>query len=296
MEFRHMEYFTALAEELHFTRAAERVGITQPSLSQQIRLLEDEFGTSLFDRIGKKTALTEAGAILLQHCYHIMHELQQARVAIRSLQGLQRGSMDIGALSTLATAKLPSVLMAFHREFPSIKVTVRNLLSEEIYDAVLQNLIDVGLCYLQPEHAQRDQLECIPLYTERLVLITPLQHPLANVDAPPLSAIASFPCLLPAEPFLRRVILKACESSETRISPALEIDSLEGILAMVREGLGLAIVPSSLLQESHYSRVTAIPLEQDGFQLEVGMVYRKHKFLCAASRVFLERFVTAYRD
>src|SRR5699024_7509983 len=97
MELRQLEYFMTVCKTLHFTQAAEELFISQPSLSQQIKKLEFEVGTPLVDRIGKKTALTEAGKILLTHSQHIFHELEQAQAAIRDFYGLERGNLTIGA-------------------------------------------------------------------------------------------------------------------------------------------------------------------------------------------------------
>ena len=98
MELKQLEYFMAVCEELHFTRAAEKLGIAQPWLSQQIRLLEHEVGTPLFDRVGKKTVMTEAGKTLQRYCYNVFHELAQARAALGELQGLSRGTLKIGEI------------------------------------------------------------------------------------------------------------------------------------------------------------------------------------------------------
>ncbi|MGV2487897.1 UNVERIFIED_CONTAM: LysR family transcriptional regulator, partial [Bacillus mycoides] len=101
IELRQLEYFLAVSKELHFTKAAEKLNISQPSLSQQIRALEHEVGMPLFDRIGKKISLTEAGRVLLSHSKTIFHEVEQARSAIQDLNGLHHGSLTIGSLLTV---------------------------------------------------------------------------------------------------------------------------------------------------------------------------------------------------
>ncbi|WMT42770.1 LysR family transcriptional regulator [Paenibacillus sp. D2_2] len=101
MEHRLLEYFLAVSEELHFTRAAEKLGISQPTLSHQIRLLEHELGAPLFHRSGKKTILTQAGHILLGHAYRVINELKLARQEINELSGLQRGSCGLAAQATI---------------------------------------------------------------------------------------------------------------------------------------------------------------------------------------------------
>ena len=136
MELRQLEYFLSLCQELHFTRAAEKVGISQPSLSQQIRLLEHEVGTPLFDRIGKKTALTESGKLLLKSTLNIFHELEQAQIAIKELKGLQTGSISIGTLLTVENYLIPPTLLNFHRQYPAIKITVLGLRTGNIWQSL----------------------------------------------------------------------------------------------------------------------------------------------------------------
>lgn len=132
MELKQLEYFMALCRELHFTRAAEKLNIAQPSLSQQIRLLEHEIGMPLFNRSGKRTVMTEAGNILLQHCYNIFHELSQARDAISELQGLKRGTLKIGALLTVVNYLLPRTVVEFHHDYPNIELSVLGLRTGDI--------------------------------------------------------------------------------------------------------------------------------------------------------------------
>src|SRR5699024_3949932 len=108
MELRQLEYFTAVSNELHFSRAAEKLNIAQPTLSQEIKTLEDEMGIPLFDRIGKKTALTEVGKILLHHSQRVFFEIEQAQAALRDLNGLQTGKLMIGSLMTCVNYLLPS--------------------------------------------------------------------------------------------------------------------------------------------------------------------------------------------
>lgn len=137
----------AVAQELHFTKASEKVGISQPSLSQQIRALEAEIGVPLFDRIGKKTALTEAGRILRGHAQRVFYELSQARAAISELQGLQRGKLTIGALLTVVNYLLPPAILAFHRQYPHIELSVLGLRTGDIRSALLDNQLDMGIVF-----------------------------------------------------------------------------------------------------------------------------------------------------
>src|SRR4051794_11976840 len=111
VDYRLLVYFLAVCEELHFTKAAEKLGISQPTLSQQIRLLEDRVGSPLFQRIGKKIYVTEAGEILRKHSRNIFHELEQAQMAMNELQGMQRGRLRIGCSGNHL---LTATIMTFH--------------------------------------------------------------------------------------------------------------------------------------------------------------------------------------
>ncbi|ASB90740.1 Hydrogen peroxide-inducible protein activator [Bacillus sonorensis] len=210
MELKQLEYFMTLCRELHFTRAAEKLGIAQPSLSQQIRLLEHEIGMPLFDRTGKRTAMTEAGKILLHHSYHIFHELSQARAAISELQGLKRGNLKIGALLTVVSYLLPQTVIEFHRSHPNIKLSVLGMRTGDIYHGLLQNELDLGIVCLPVEH---DDIEAIPFFKQPLALAAPKHHPIAKepfVTLDMLKEIDSI--LLPDTYFLRQLINEQCRA------------------------------------------------------------------------------------
>lgn len=286
MELKQLEYFMAVCKELHFTRAAESLGIAQPSLSQQIRLLEHELGTPLFDRSGKRTALTEAGRILQAHGFNVFHELSQARAAIGELQGLSRGSLKIGALLTVVHSILPPNVASFHRLYPQLELSVLGLRTGDIYDGLIRNELDLGIVYLP---AEREELESVPLYEETLAVAAPAEHPLASGPDVELDALRDVPCvLLPKSYALRRLIDARCAELGFAPKPALEMTTMESIIAMVEQGVGVAVLPESYLRDLARPRLATLPLRSPSLSLDIGVVYRKNKHLCAASRAFLE--------
>src|SRR5699024_5942293 len=139
MELRQLEYFMAVCKELHFTRAAEKLNIAQPTLSQQIKRLEDEVGIPLFDRIGKKIALTEAGKILLKHGQSVFFEIEQAEAALKDLNELQRGKLEIGSLLTCVNYLLPPAIKQFKQLYPNVKLSVHGLKTNDIKKELLEN-------------------------------------------------------------------------------------------------------------------------------------------------------------
>lgn len=291
MELKQLEYFMAVCRELHFTRAAEKLGIAQPSLSQQIRLLEHEIGTPLFDRIGKKTVITEAGRILQGHGFQVFHELSQARAAINELQGLKRGTLRIGALLTVVNYLLPPTVISFHERYPQVELSVLGLRTGDIYEGLLQNELDLGIVYLPMQH---DDLVTIPLYTDALVLAVPMDHPLAKETNVSLDILRETPCvLLPSSYYLRQFFNEQCRALDFTVQPVIEMTTLESIIQMVRKGVGVTVLPKAYLDAIDHPHIRAIPIQHPELAIQIGIVYRRNKFQCAASRVFMEQLIAA---
>jgi len=294
MELKQLEYFIVLCEELHFTRAAEKLGIAQPSLSQQIRLLEHEVGTPLFDRIGKKNVLTEAGKTLLHHSYNIFHELSQAHASISELQGLERGSLKIGSLLTVASYLLPPTVIDFHRLYPNIELSIHGQKTDDIYRGLLENKLDLGIVFLPMEH---EDLEMIPLYQEDLAFAVPIDHPMTQKHSVNLDILQEVPSvLLPDTYFMRQLINEKCHKLGFDPQPVMEMTTMESIINMISDGVGVTILPKAYLKFIDHKSIHTVPIENPALTTQIGVVYRKNKYLCAASRIFLEKLIATTKD
>ncbi len=287
MELRQLQYFMAVCQELHFTRAAEKLGIAQPSLSQQIKLLEHEIGTPLFDRIGKKTVITEAGEALLQHSRNVFHEISQAHEAISGLQGLNRGSLKIGALLTVVNYLLPPTVITFNQNYPNIKLSVLGMRTGDIYEGLLQNELDIGIVGLPVDHAE---LQIIPLYKQKLALAVSIDSPLANLPTASLHLLKeAASILLPGNYFIRQLIDDHCRRLDFTPQPVIEMTTMESILNMVSKGIGITILPCSYLQYVANPHIRIIPVEAPELTIQIGAVYRKDRHMSAACRVFIDQ-------
>ncbi|MNJ49396.1 HTH-type transcriptional regulator CynR [compost metagenome] len=257
-------------------------------------MLEHEIGTPLFDRIGKKTVITEAGKTLLHHSYNVFHELSQARAAISEIQGLKRGSLKIGALLTVVNYLLPPTVIGFHRSYPNVELSVLGLRTGDIYNGLLQNELDLGIVYLPMEH---DDLETIPLYKENLALALPADHPLAQESFVTLDILKETPSvLLPSTYFLRQLINEQCRALAFTPQPIMEMTTMESIINMVAQGLGVTILPKGYLDYISHPHIQIIPIQNPVPTTQIGVVYRKNKYLCAASRVFMEQLITTIKS
>lgn len=290
MELKQLEYFMVLCEELHFTRAAEKIGIAQPSLSQQIRLLEHEIGTPLFDRVGKKNMLTEAGEALRQHGYNVFHELSQAHAKISELQGLKRGSLKVGALLTVVNYLLPPTLLAFHDKYPNVELSIQGLRTGDIINGLLHNELDLGIVSSPIEH---EDLNVIPLYTDNLCVVASIDHPIAQEPFVAIDILKSTPSvLLPNTYYMRQLINETCEALQFMPKPVVEMTTMESIITMVSHGIGVTILPKAYLDYIDNKQIRTIPIKHPILTTEIGVVYRKNKYLCAASNAFLEQIIT----
>lgn len=292
LELKQLEYFLALAQELHFTKAAEKVGISQPSLSQQIRILEAEIGMPLFDRIGKKTALTEAGHILRSHSQRVFHELAQARAAIRELQGIQRGRLSIGSLLTVSHYLLPPAIFSFHEQYPGVELSVLAMRTGDIRAALLENQLDMGIVFLP---MLDEELESLPLATEELVLAVASRDPLSEEKTVPLDVLKEIPTvLLPSTYQMRQLIDRYCAEQGFAVKPSFEMTTMEAIVQMVASGIGATLLPRPYVDFLGNKGIAAIPFSAP-IRREIGIVYRRDKFMCAATRLFLETLLKTAR-
>jgi len=289
MELRQLEYFMVVCDELHFTRAAEKLNIAQPTLSQQIKSLEDTVGIPLFDRIGKRITLTEAGKILLEHSQRVFYEIEQAQAALRDLNGLQRGILSIGSLQTCINYLLSPAILKFKRLYPNIELSILGLRTGDIKKKLLENNLDLGLTFLPIED---EELEAIPLLTEELSLVVPLGHPLAHLEEVELETIKEVSTiLLPQNYFLRKLIDSYYIELGITLEPTLEITPIESLIQMVSEGIGVTILPAFYIDSLKSSQLVRVKLINPTPKRKIGFVYRKNKFMCTATKTFISQVV-----
>lgn|SRR5699024_5053864 len=294
MELRQLEYFITICKTLHFTKAAEILHITQPTLSQQIRNLEEEIGTPLFDRIGKKTALTEAGKILYIHAKRVFHEIEEAKAAVNDLNLIQRGTLTVGTLLTCINYLLPPAILDFKKSYPNIDLQVLGLPMTEIINRLLDNELDIGIGFLPVKH---EELEVIPLFTEELSLAVPLGHPFDGLNEVHLQELEHTPLiLLPQNYVLRQLIDTYCTESGITLTPNLEMSTMDSLVQMVSKEVGVTILPQPYLDSLQTKQFKTVKLTNPTLKREIGFIFRKDKFMCTATKSFIEKITsTSYQ-
>jgi DNA-binding transcriptional LysR family regulator len=285
MEMRQLHYFLAVAEHRHFTRAAEAVHVSQPSLSVQVAALEEELGTPLFDRLGKQVALTEAGEVFREHVLRVLRELEQGVQAVRELKGGERGRLLVGTLSSVNLYLIPPLVCRFRERFPNVHLQVQARPSGDIVADLLANRLDLGLCLLP---VPDERLASIPLFHETLALVAPagFRPPKARLR---MKDLARFPLvLMPADYCLRKMVEEECREAGVRPQVSVEMTSPEGILEAVKQGAGLTILPELYVRHTHRGgALQVIELYDPVPRHPVGLVHLANRSLGIAAQEFI---------
>lgn len=177
MDVRDLQIFLSVAKHLNYTRAAKEVNLSQPSVSVRMRELERDLGTKLFEQLGKKIALTEAGELLVSYAGRVIAAMTDARDAIDQLQGLERGSLRIGASTTPGMYLVPRTIAFFKRRYPNINVHLTVKDTRQIEEGVIRNEFDFGFV---GGHLTGDEVKVVPWITDRIILIAPFGHRLGG--------------------------------------------------------------------------------------------------------------------
>lgn len=245
MEFRHLRYFLALAEELHYGRAAQRLAISQPPLSVAIQQLEASVGARLFDRDSKGVRLTPAGQAFRASAQALLDRAEDACALAREVQAGEVGRLRLGFVGSTLFNGLSAWLQAFQASHPKVEVVVVELNSQDQIEALVQDELDLGLV-----HTDRlpPALAAQPLYSEPFLACLPMNHPLAALDEIPLTALSDQPFILfsrKGSPDYHARIVEICR--QHGFYPRLQHEGRHwlSVVSLVSQGLGVSITPAA---------------------------------------------------
>jgi len=248
MELRHLRYFIAVAEELHFGRAAEALGISQPPLSQQIQALEQELGARLFDRTNRRVALSEAGRLFLEEARQVLAQVDKAADVARRAQLGELGEMKIGFTSSAPfNSSIPKAIYSFRQRFPAVHLNLQEMSSRDVADALLDESIEVGLMRPLP---LPDSLVATELFREPLVAVLNADHPLAQGPAKgvELASLANEPFVFFPRSYgsgLHAQLLSLARAAGFTPHFSQEAGEVMTIIGLVSAGLGVSVLPAS---------------------------------------------------
>ncbi|SRR5581483_6640331 len=284
MQIHQLRYFCAIARTGSFTRAARQEHVAQPSLSQQVRKLEDELGTKLFDRLGRTVRLTQLGKAFLPHAESILRQVTTATAEIQEMAGAEHGKLVIGAIPTIAPYFLPSRLASFARKFPRVQISVIEEMTNELLNLLQQGAVDLALLALPVPGIN---CFCHELFRERLYVVVPQNHRFSSSRQLRLAQIENDPFLLLKEGHcFRENTLSVCGRARLQPNVVFESGQFATILAMVAAGTGVSLVPEMAVEERPGCRF--IPLADAGAYRRVGILQLKHHFRSRVHDAFLQ--------
>ena len=248
MELRHLRYFVAVAEELHFTRAAERLHIGQPPLSQQIQALEADVGAQLFERNKRSVRLTQAGRLFLQDARRILALSEQAGATARRAQRGEAGELRIGfTFSTPFTPYFATVINRYRQLFPHVTLTLHEMATQHQLEAISARTLDLGFVR-PPELAYPDDIKLTQLRQDPLLLVLPVAHRLAAKPAIAIADMAGEGFVMypkDAGTGIHPQIFRLCKAAGFVPNVAQEAGEASTIIGLVAAGCGISVLPSS---------------------------------------------------
>jgi LysR family cyn operon transcriptional activator len=270
LDIRHLRYFLAVAEAGSFSRAADRLGISQPSVSQQMRDLEASLRVPLFQRRGKRILLTPRGLIFQEHARALLHQLENFLQELNSEPGELRGALRLGVIPVLNVPLVPELLGSFSADHPAISVTVEEISSTEIETALEEGRMDVGLGFLT-RHSPNLRYE--RLCTDEFALVVAENHPWANRRMIHFSELHQQRLLqLPDTFVMRRMTDEICRKHQVRPHVIAEINAIETLLRSLGPLKAAALMPKIALRGRENLKLRAIRLRGKNLGVDIGLL------------------------
>lgn len=285
MDIRQLQYFVQAARMRSFTRAAESLYITQPTISKMIRNLEVELEADLFYREGKSIRMTDAGEILFTKAQSIVESFASLSSELDSLRNLEQGHIRIGLPPMVGASFFPSVIGQFHRRYPQVTIRLHEDGAKKVEEDVETGLLDIGMVVLPVNTAK---LHCFTFIEEKLELLVPIGHRLAGADCVAMKDLAEEEFVLFREDFtLHDRIITECVKAGFQPKVVYESSQWDLISRMVAVGMGIALLPETICRDMDRSRVVIIPVTEPVIPWQLGMVWRKDRYLSFAAREWI---------
>jgi DNA-binding transcriptional LysR family regulator len=280
-----LEVFLLVAQKASFSKAAESLEISQPSVSIQIKRLENSLGVRLFERIGQSVHLTSDGKIILEYAKQFDNLVTNLRSDLEDLKGLKLGRVRVGASRVPSTTSIPLAFALFKKQYPQAEVAITTGMSVEVESWVLDNEIDVGVI---GGATSSDLIVQEPLYEEELVLVLPVRHALAQREKINPKDVVNEPMLLPYAGRLTEYVQRCFLKKRVTLRQLVTLGSREAVRTALTAGYGVSILPKSAADQDTIAGVL-ITKRIDGMRLKfpVSIVYRRDKHLSRMGTTFL---------
>ena len=286
MDLDQLHTFLEIVRLKSFSKAAQTCFRTQPAISAQVRQLEQELNTTLFERLGTRIALTAAGKIFADYADQILQLRRRAQEVINELERVPRGELVIAANEATCIYVLPAVFSEYKKQFPNVQLHVDRSYGSRVVSAVLDNLADFGITQLP---AAEKKLQVVKIHSDEIKLLVPAGHPLAGRPYATCHDLLAYPILLPKSGTTRARLNSFMEPVEDEMQISMELDSTEMIKKFVIAGLGVSFLAASHCRQEQAQRlVETVSLGPEPMVRRLGLIYRKDKSLSKAALGFIQ--------
>jgi len=294
VELGQLEAFVQVAAHKSFSKAAEVLYLTQPSVTARIQTLERELNEDLFERTGRSVRLTDAGDTFLVYAERALKDVQEGKDSLEALRNAEFGNLRIGSALTISTYVLPRILKTFRTRFPGVDVSIRTGRSEQVLDLLLNDEVQVGLVRALV-HAD---VEAIHLYDDEVILVTDHNHPFAQTRTARIEEVSEQPLIFFDKGSSYYGLINGIFRDAGLVpTHAMQLDSMEATKKMVEEGLGIAILPRVSV-ERELKLGILVEVEITGaprFKRQIALVYRRNRKHARTVVAFVETLHGLYR-
>jgi DNA-binding transcriptional LysR family regulator len=282
VDTQNLRAFLMVAEHASFSAAAEQLHLTQPAVSKRVATLEQQLDAALFDRIGRRVSLTEAGAALLPHAQSIWLSLARAEQSVHDIAGGVAGRLKLGTSHHIGLHRLPPVLGRFSEAYPEVKLDIDFMDSEQAYEAIMRGSVELAVVTLAPE--TDSSMLAQPVWQDPLEFMASENHPLCKRDSVSLAELSEHPVILPGlNTYTGQIAKRLFDQQGLKLEVAMSTNYLETIRMMASIGLGWTILPRSMLAPP--LQAIAVPIATP--QRVLGYIYHRGRSLSNAARAFI---------
>lgn len=282
MDIAALQSFLAVAETGSFSRAAERVFLTQPAVSKRIAGLESQLGARLFDRIGKRVQLTPAGTALHERAHRLLRDLDEVKRSIADLSGTIAGELRLATSHHIGLHRLPEPLKRFHASYPAVRLDLRFMDSEQACNEVARGEIELAIVTLPP--SLETPLRATRVWSDPLDIVVARHHPLARAQAVQVKDLAAVPAILPGPgTYTREIILKALGAWRAKIDIGMATNYLEVLKMLASIGLGWSALPRTMIDDT----LSVVQINKMKIERTLGIVTHSARTLSNAAQALI---------
>lgn len=291
MDTQSLQAFMAVADTQSFSRAAEQLYLTQPAVSKRIATLESQVGARLFDRIGRRIALTEAGNVLLPQARRILFTVEDSRRALANLSGQVGGKLTLATSHHIGLHRLPPLLKQYTQRHPEVELDLHFLDSEQAYQGVLDGTLEMAVVTLAP--SPHEQLQVVELWRDRLCFVCATDHPLTHLvsqNALSLTDLCEYNCVMPgAKTFTGSLIALRFTEAGLQLPVSMATNYLETLKMMCSVGLGWSLLPEKMID----SELVELNVDTAPIYRPLGYLVHTNRTLSNAARRMIEQLEAA---